>query len=394
MKDFLWNDNHYTTKYAGDSEEERKLYGVANGKEVSGLKIPQDEMPIRVFIYPFGGDNMGTTSHAALEYKDKTISYGSHGNGDRINASWESETCRVYEIYPSLIKDFTIDTEKLEQLINEQQRKLGKDYRFFTDNCADQCIEVLEKAGAKGIVQPAGVAVPQILEIWAKKYGHEVSANQVIPFSHKKFTDFLDNIQALRMHQDRQWKEKVTRIYHERSIKERIEDKIDDIKGKSVRTVVWYELGQKSDVELCARIVENFRKTRNDPERTQSMINKINSLQEDKVIDVSILLENGLNEEIKRSKLYMDKGEKILIAAPDLPTKDKTAQEKTTEVHTALGDAYFKMIKKHQQKWQEGRVEVSLHREANAIKERVGRLLRNQRSRPNIRGEKAGRDLS
>lgn len=385
LKDFLWNDKHYSTKYDGSSEEERSLYGISNARETAGTKIPLNEDPIRIFIYPFGGDNMGLTSHAALEYKGKTISYGSAGNDNSIDFTWSSETCRVYEIYPSMIKDFKIDTEKLEELITQQQKKPGRDYKFFRDNCADQCIEVLEGAGAKGIVQPAGIAVPQILEIWAKKYGHEISQNQVVDHSFKIHQEFVDNIKALQLKKDPQLYEHISKVYKQDGLKHAIEG----IRGESIGPTRWYQLSKKSEDELCRRIKEDFKKARNNPEQTKEMVDYIDRLQTEEMVDLSVLIEKGLNEEIKKSALYKQKGDEVLVVDYYLyPGKD----EQPTVAQNSLGEVYGKMLQKYHRmldsEYQKTKLETA--HSQNETQQRVSRLLRKQQhheSQMNIKNE-------
>ncbi len=351
LKDFLWQDKHYTTKYAGSSTEERKAYGITNSETLAGSKIPENEDPIRIFIYPFGGDNMGLTSHAALEYKNRTISYGSKGNDNSIDFTWASETCRVYEIYPSLIRDFKIDTAKLEELIKKQQKKPGEDYKFLRDNCADQCIEVLEGAGAEGIVQPAGIAIPQVLEIWAKKYGHEVSQEQVVDNSVVLHQQFVNNIKALQMKKDPEFYGRISKGYN----KDKVRNCIEGLKGRTVGPTRWYQLSKKSENELCERIKEDFRKARNNPKNTQEMVDYIERLQAEEEVDLSVLIENGLNEEIKCSKLYKEKGEAILIS-PYLQTTGKAQ----TEANNNYSDAYIKLMQQRHQIWNGTRLREKL----------------------------------
>ena len=378
LKDFLWNGKHYSTKYDGSSEEERSLYGVSNARETAGEKIPQGEDPIRIFIYPFGGDNMGLTSHAALEYKNKAISYGSAGNDDNVDFTWSSETCRVYEIYPSMIKDFEIDTEKLEELIKERQKKSGDDYKFLRDNCADQCIKVLEGAGAKGIVQPAGIAIPQVLEIWAKKYGHEISQNQVVDNSVQMHQEFVNNIKALQLKKDPKLYEHISKAYKQ----DRLKHAIEGIKGKNIGPTRWYQLSKKSEDELCERIKEDFRKTRNNPKQTKEMIDYINRLQTEDMIDLSVLIEKGLNEEIKKSALYQQKGDEVLVVDYYSYPRD---DEQSAVAQNSLGDVYAKMLQKHHQMLdaEYQRTKLDATHAQNETQQRVSRLLRNQQYKEN-----------
>jgi hypothetical protein len=130
----------------------------------------KDEEPIKIYIFPFGTEGM-RVSHAALKYGDDIINYGGKGFSNRIG---EPENCYIYNIYPS---EVGINPKKLTAAIKKRKAKIkGKDYNYFTQNCADQVVAVLKEAGAKDIDQCLGISIPKLdgvpsLDDWAEKHG-------------------------------------------------------------------------------------------------------------------------------------------------------------------------------------------------------------------------------
>ena len=107
--------------------------------------------PIRIYIYDFNSEeNKG--SHAALEFEGEVIDYSSAGFSSRSDRCQHG--CRVYEIEP---ENIGVDPDKLIKAIKQRKREIrGSDYNYLSQNCADQVMTVLRRAGATDLPDESG----------------------------------------------------------------------------------------------------------------------------------------------------------------------------------------------------------------------------------------------
>ena len=136
--------------------------------------------------------------------------------------------------------------------------------------------------------------------------------------------------------------ERISKAYKQ----DRLKHAIEGVRGENIGPTRWYQLSKKSEDELCERIKEDFKKARNNPEQTKEMIDYINRLQTEDMIDLSVLIEKGLNEEIKKSALYKQKGDEVLVTDYYSYSRE---DEQSAVAQNSLGDVYGKMLQKHHQ---------------------------------------------
>ncbi|MBR6408841.1 MAG: hypothetical protein IKS23_01180 [Alphaproteobacteria bacterium] len=94
------------------------------------------------------------------------------------------------------------------------------------------------------------------------------------------------------------------------------------------------------------------------------------------------MIEKGLNEEIKKSALYQQKGDEVLVVDYYSYPRD---DEQSAVAQNSLGDVYAKMLQKHHQMLdaEYQRTKLDATHAQNETQQRVSRLLRNQQYKEN-----------